>query len=185
MDGPPIANDPDVRYLGALLGDVIRAEDPALFGRIERIRATGRHVAFVTNNASRTPAKVAEKLVGVGVQAAASDVVTSAQAAARVLAEEHGAGAKILLLGGEGLRVALLEADLAGLPPTVVVTAGHDPLRDEAEQYVERLRTAGVPVAHRRWEGMVHGFHAMGRFTPCADEALDWAVGALSGHLRG
>ena len=79
---------------------------------IDRVRASGRHVAFVTNNASRTPEQVADKLVGVGVDAAGTDVVTSAQAAARVLAEEHGTGAKILLLGGEGLRVALVEAGL-------------------------------------------------------------------------
>lgn len=98
--------------------------------RIDRLRATGRHVAFVTNNASRTPAQVAAKLTGVGVAAEAADVVTSAQAAARLLAEAHGQGAKILLLGGEGLRVALLEA---GLEPTVdpdgvaAVASGYGP----------------------------------------------------------
>ncbi|TGN66967.1 HAD-IIA family hydrolase [Nocardioides eburneiflavus] len=97
---------------------------------IDRVRATGRHVAFVTNNASRTPAQVAEKLTGVGVAAVAADVVTSAQAAARLLAEAHGEGARILLLGGEGLRVALLEA---GLEPTddpadaVAVASGYGP----------------------------------------------------------
>ena len=48
--------------------------------RVDRVRRTGRHVAFVTNNASRTPDKVAEKLVALGVHADASDVVTSAQA---------------------------------------------------------------------------------------------------------
>jgi HAD superfamily hydrolase (TIGR01450 family) len=80
--------------------------------RIERLRAARRHVAFVTNNASRTPAQVAEKLVGVGVGAADTDVVTSAQAAARVLVDRHGPGARILVLGGEGLRVALVEAGL-------------------------------------------------------------------------
>lgn len=99
-------------------------------GHVERVRTSGRHVAFVTNNASRTPDQVAEKLVGVGVAAAAADVVTSAQAAARLLAEDHGAGAKILLLGGEGLRVALLEA---GLEPTdeprgvAAVVSGYGP----------------------------------------------------------
>jgi HAD superfamily hydrolase (TIGR01450 family) len=98
--------------------------------QIQRIRATGRHVAFVTNNASRTPAKVAEKLVGVGVEAAATDVVTSAQAAARLLVDEHGPGAKVLVLGGEGLRVALVEA---GLEPVdepdgaVAVASGYGP----------------------------------------------------------
>jgi glycerol 3-phosphatase-2 len=97
---------------------------------IDRVRASGRHVAFVTNNASRTPAQVAKKLTGVGVAAEAADVVTSAQAAARLLAEAHGEGARILLLGGEGLRVALLEA---GLEPTddpdgvVAVASGYGP----------------------------------------------------------
>ena len=99
-------------------------------GRIDRIRETGTHVAFVTNNASRTPDKVAAKLAKVGVTASADDVVTSAQAAARVLADEHGAGARILLLGGEGLREALVEA---GLEPVddpdgaVAVVSGYGP----------------------------------------------------------
>ena len=98
--------------------------------RVDRIRETGAHVAFVTNNASRTPDRVAEKLVGLGVHAESSDVVTSAQAAARLLHDDHGDGAKILLLGGEGLRVALLEA---GLQPVedpegaVAVASGYGP----------------------------------------------------------
>jgi HAD superfamily hydrolase (TIGR01450 family) len=98
--------------------------------QIQRIRAAGRHVAFVTNNASRTPAKVAEKLVGVGVEAAATDVVTSAQAAARLLADEHGPGAKVLVLGGEGLRVALVEAGLEAVDEpdgAVAVASGYGP----------------------------------------------------------
>ena len=98
--------------------------------RIERLRKAGRHVAFVTNNASRTPAQVADKLLGAGVSAAETDVVTSAQAAARVLVDEHGVGARILLLGGEGLRVALVEV---GLEPVdkpagaVAVVSGYGP----------------------------------------------------------
>jgi glycerol-1-phosphatase len=97
---------------------------------IDRVRATGRHVAFVTNNASRTPAQVAEKLTRVGVAAEAAEVVTSAQAAARLLVDAHGAGARILVLGGEGLTTALLEA---GLQPTddpegaVAVASGYGP----------------------------------------------------------
>ena len=97
---------------------------------IDRVRESGRHVAFVTNNASRTPDQVAAKLTKVGVSAEAHDVVTSAQAAARVLVEEHGAGARVLMLGGEGLKVALLEA---GLEPVddpegaVAVASGYGP----------------------------------------------------------
>ncbi len=97
------------------LDGVVYVGDTAVEGaadRIHRVRESGLHVAFVTNNAARTPDQVAEKLVGLGVEAAPSDVVTSAQAAARLLAEEHGLGAKILMLGGEGLRVALREAGL-------------------------------------------------------------------------
>jgi HAD superfamily hydrolase (TIGR01450 family) len=99
-------------------------------GHIDRLRAAGRHVAFVTNNASRTPEQVADKLVKSGVTAAASDVVTSAQAAATLLVERHGPGAKVMLLGGDGLRHALLEA---GLQPVdepggaVAVASGYGP----------------------------------------------------------
>jgi len=49
-------------------------------------------------------------------------------------------------------------ADLTGLPPTVVVTADHDPLRDEGGLLAQALRTAGTPVVHRCERGMVHGF---------------------------
>jgi HAD superfamily hydrolase (TIGR01450 family) len=99
-------------------------------GVIDRVRGSGRHVAFVTNNASRTPDQVAAKLTKVGVSAESHDVVTSAQAAARLLVEQHGAGARVLMLGGEGLRVALVEA---GLEPVddpegaVAVASGYGP----------------------------------------------------------
>ncbi|GAB3217855.1 alpha/beta hydrolase [Mycolicibacterium hippocampi] len=54
-----------------------------------------------------------------------------------------------------------LAADLSGLPPTVVVTAGHDPLHDEGVAYADALQSAGVPVTRMPYEGGVHGFLTM------------------------
>jgi glycerol-1-phosphatase len=79
---------------------------------LQRASADGAHLAYVTNNASRTPAAVAAMLAGMGVPAAATDVVTSAQAAARLLAEQLPPKAKVLVIGGLALRLAIRERGL-------------------------------------------------------------------------
>ncbi|HEX2215904.1 MAG TPA: alpha/beta hydrolase [Xanthobacteraceae bacterium] len=56
-----------------------------------------------------------------------------------------------------------LYEDHAGLPPALILTAGHDPLRDEGAEYAERLRAAGIPVEYECYEGTIHGFMTMGR----------------------
>ncbi|TDC56507.1 HAD-IIA family hydrolase [Actinomadura sp. KC345] len=80
---------------------------PAAAESLAKARAAGQRLAFVTNNASRTPSAVAALLGDVGVPAEAEDVVTSAQAAARLLAERLPAGSEVLVVGGMGLRHAV------------------------------------------------------------------------------
>jgi glycerol-1-phosphatase len=72
----------------------------------------GMKRAYVTNNASRTPNAIAAVLAAMGVPATAADIVTSAQAAARVLADRLPAGAPVLVVGGMGLRLAVRERRL-------------------------------------------------------------------------
>lgn len=99
---------------------------------IRRIREAGARVAFVTNNASRTAAAVAERLVALGVEAATEDVVTSAQAAAGLLVRRFGAGARVLMLGAAGLAGALGDAGLVPVTDAededvVAVVTGYGP----------------------------------------------------------
>ncbi len=111
------------------LDGVVYLAGSAIPGAAEALRkadAAGLGLAYVTNNASRTPAAIAALLNSFGVSATPQDVVTSAQAAARLLAERLPAGAQVLVIGGSGLRMALREHGLrpvttaAGLPQAVV-----------------------------------------------------------------
>jgi acetyl esterase len=56
-----------------------------------------------------------------------------------------------------------LYQDYSGLPPALIITAGHDPLRDEGAEYAETLAAAGVKVTYECREGSIHGFMNMGR----------------------
>jgi glycerol-1-phosphatase len=80
--------------------------------RLAEARRGGMTLAFVTNNAARTSTEVAQQLRGLGVAARDSDVVTSAQAAATLLAGRLPAGSRVLVVGGGGLDSALTEHGL-------------------------------------------------------------------------
>ena len=98
---------------------------------LRRAKSDGMHLAYVTNNASRTPAAVAALLRGMDVPAEPEDVVTSAQAAARLLADKLPAGAKVLVIGAAALRLAVRERGLVPVtvaePDTQAVVQGFGP----------------------------------------------------------
>ncbi|WP_174552409.1 HAD-IIA family hydrolase [Microtetraspora niveoalba] len=117
-------------------------------------RERGVRLAFVTNNASRTPGAIAAHLSDIGVPAVSDDVVTSAQAAARLVAERFPAGSPVLVVGGMGLRGALRAC---GLRP--VTTALDGP----------------VAVVQGIWEGISYGLLCEGAL---AVRAGAWFVAA-------
>ncbi|MFG2299073.1 HAD-IIA family hydrolase [Streptomyces sp. NPDC048603] len=107
------------------LDGVVYAGGEAIAYAVESLgtaRAEGMHLAYVTNNALRTPEAVAGHLTELGIPTEPGEVITSAQAVARLIAEQVPAGSRVLVIGGEGLRVALRER---GLVP--VESADEDP----------------------------------------------------------
>lgn len=77
-------------------------------------------------------------------------------------------------------RMSPLVADLAGLPPAYVLTAGHDPLRDEGLAYAEKLRAAGVRTVYSEFPGTIHGFFSLTKFLKQGLVANDEAAGVLA-----
>lgn len=111
-------------------GTVFRGHEPTL-GAVETLASIESRILFVTNNASRSAQQVADHLCELGFSAAPADVVTSAQSAARLLAEQLPGGAKVLVVGTDALAAEVSEV---GLEPVrewadtpIGVVQGHNP----------------------------------------------------------
>lgn len=100
--------------LADLDGIVYRGAEAIQYA-VESINRAGetRQVGYITNNASRTPASVAEQLQALGLRVTPDDIVTSPQAAVRLLAGLVPAGSLVLAVGGDGLRSELARAGFA------------------------------------------------------------------------
>jgi glycerol-1-phosphatase len=124
-----LAQDHDCLLLD-LDGTVFRGHEPTA-GAVETLAVVRSRVLFVTNNASRGPAEVAQHLCAMGFMAKPDDIVTSAQSAARLLQEQLQPGAPVLIIGTDSLAA---EVRRVGLKPVrqwsdgpVAVVQGHSP----------------------------------------------------------
>jgi len=94
-----------------------------------------------------------------------------------------------LYLGGAALaaddaRVSPLKAaDLSGLAPALLLTAGFDPLRDEGNEYAAALHSAGVSVDHRQFDALTHGFASIAPFGGGSANAIAATISAIRAHL--
>lgn len=87
-----------------------RSAVPNAVDTLTAVEARGVSVGYITNNASRRPAVVAEQLRGFGLRVTEDQVVTSPQAAVVLLAEHLAAGARVLVIGGDGLVTVVRDA---------------------------------------------------------------------------
>lgn len=142
---------------------------PGVPAHLEAASAAGMHLAFVTNNAARPPQVVAEHLRSLGVDAADEDVVTSAQAAARLLAGMVPDGSAVFVIGGPGLYEALTEQ---GLRP--VSSMEEDPVAVVSGYYPDL-----------RWGTVSEGAILVKQGLPWVASNTDVAVPTQKGHGPG
>lgn len=142
---------------------------PGAASVMEELRRRSVPVAFLTNNASRTPDAVAEHLLGMGILAAAEEVVTSAQAAAGQLAADLPPGSRVLVIGGAGLRQAVVERGLSCV----------DRASDEPVAVVQGF-DAGVG-----WRHLAEGAYAVAAGVPWYASNLDRTIPTADGVAPG
>ena len=77
-----------------------------------------------------------------------------------------------------------MQADLAGLPPTFVVTAGFDPLKDSQKAFVGKLEASGVKTTLMSYPTLIHGFLQTSAYVPDADKAATDTARAFGDFVR-
>lgn len=161
-DQPPLARGsarpPSAEYDVALLDldGVVYVGPHAIPGvpaALDAARVAGMRLGFVTNNAARTPETVAAHLTELDVRAEPADVITSSQAAASVVVELFGSGARVFPVGGPGVATALRDAgltvvdDAAAAPVAVVQGYGPEVGWPQLSEAVVAIRNGARHVA--------------------------------------
>jgi len=166
----PLAEVYDVALLD--LDGVVYIGTDAVPGAPEALaaaRTAGLRLAFVTNNAARTPAVVAQHLTDLGIEASPDEVVNSAQAAAHYLSDHLPSAAKVLVVGTTGLEEALRERGL------VPVSHADDDVAAVVQGYSPDLS----------WRQLAEGAVAINRGLPWVATNLDPTVPSPRGRLPG
>jgi acetyl esterase len=150
--------------------------------------AGGNLAAAVTlrARAAEEPALVAQALIYPVTDASFDTASYAANGKGMLLEESSMRWFWDLYLGPDGdpddaYASVLRAADLADLPPALVVTAEYDPLRDEGEAYGHRLDGFDVPTTVTRYDGVIHGFLGMREIVPEADQAMAQIATFLKG----
>lgn len=161
-------------YDAALLdldGVIYRSQSAVAYApeALADLRRRGTAIGYVTNNAARTPEQVAAHLRELGIPAAASDIVTSAQAAARLAAGLVPAGSAVLVVGGEGIDNAVRERGLR-------------PVRSLAESPVAVIQGYGPEVG---WRQLAEASYAVESGLPWIATNMDMTIPTVRGIAPG
>ncbi|MCU0278212.1 MAG: HAD-IIA family hydrolase [Candidatus Nanopelagicales bacterium] len=150
------------------LDGVVYRSEHAVPHAVEALSGYPGRVVFVTNNASRTPQTVASQLMALGLSVSADDVVTSAQAAAAHLTTMVGVGARVLVVGADGLLEAIQECGFQ-----VVDHA------DDADAVVQGFSPAIT------WADLAEASYAVARGIPWVASNTDMSVPTARGIAPG
>jgi glycerol-1-phosphatase len=149
---------------------------PHAVATINSLTAAGVSLCYVTNNASRTPESVAEKLRRLGLTTTRDDVVTSAQAGAALLTTWVAAGETVLAVGGPGVGAALREAGFA------VIDAMTDPETDERDPVAGVLQGFGRDLG---WQQLARASFAVAGGVPWVATNTDMTIPVAGGIAPG